>query len=197
MWEVHYHFILNSGNRAELWPLYLAYDAEIWKRTVYLPIDPSKFSISIRNDLEARYIAKKVLSLVQSDLKNGSRTPSLQLDSSNGSHNCGTRNTSNTSSFRSQQTTPDSSKTGRCIFCGDHSRSHTSHGFSATCNTNGTPCHMFKTETGARQARSDKRHCYSWNLTGCDQATSCWRGEHCCTLCGSSSHTAQLCEATA
>ena len=23
MWEVHYHFILNSDNRAELWPLYL------------------------------------------------------------------------------------------------------------------------------------------------------------------------------
>ena len=26
MWETHYLFILNSENRAELWPLYLAYD---------------------------------------------------------------------------------------------------------------------------------------------------------------------------
>ena len=197
MWEVHYHFILDSDNRAKLWPLYLAYDAEIQKRTVYLPIDPSKFSIGIWNDLEARYTAKKVLSLVQSDLKNNSHTPSSQPDSLNGSRNYGTRNTSNTSSFRGHQITPDSSKSGRCIFCGDCSRSHTSRGCLATCNMNGTPCHMFKTETGARQTRSGKRYCYSWNLTRCDQATPCRRGDHCCTLCGSSSHTAQLCEATA
>ena len=28
-WEVHYSFILNNKNRSELWPVYLAYDAEI------------------------------------------------------------------------------------------------------------------------------------------------------------------------
>ena len=46
-WEVHYSFIANSENQAELWPLYLAYDTEIRRRTTHFPIDPSKFSISI------------------------------------------------------------------------------------------------------------------------------------------------------
>ena len=58
-WEVHYSFIANSENRAELWPLYLAYDAEIRRRTTRFPIDPSKFSIGIWNDLEVRYTTKK------------------------------------------------------------------------------------------------------------------------------------------
>ena len=53
----HYTFILNRENRAELWPVYLAYDAEICKRTTHFPIDPSVFSLSIWNDLEARHTA--------------------------------------------------------------------------------------------------------------------------------------------
>jgi hypothetical protein len=69
MWEIHYSFILNNENRAELWPLYLAYDVEIRRRSTQQGIDPSKFLIGIWNDLEVRYTAKKVLSLVQSDLK--------------------------------------------------------------------------------------------------------------------------------
>jgi hypothetical protein len=32
VWETHYTFILNNENRAELWPIYLAYDVEIRKR---------------------------------------------------------------------------------------------------------------------------------------------------------------------
>jgi hypothetical protein len=68
MWEVHYNFILNNENRAELWPLYLAYDVEIRRRSTQNGIDPSQFSIGIWNDLEVRYTAKKVLSIVQSDL---------------------------------------------------------------------------------------------------------------------------------
>ena len=67
-WEVHYSFILNSENRAEMWPLYLAYNAEICRRTTQLGIDPSKFSIGIWNGLETRYTAKKVLSIVHADM---------------------------------------------------------------------------------------------------------------------------------
>ena len=47
LWEVHYLFILNHDNQAEMWPLFLAYNAEIHKRATQLPIDPSKFSIGI------------------------------------------------------------------------------------------------------------------------------------------------------
>ena len=73
MWETHYSFILNSENRAELWPLFLSYDVEIHRRSTRFSIDPSVFSIGIWNDLELRYTTKKVLSLVQADLK---QTPS-------------------------------------------------------------------------------------------------------------------------
>lgn len=45
------------------------YDTEMRKRATQLAIDPSEFSIGIWNDLEARYTAKKVLAMVQSDLK--------------------------------------------------------------------------------------------------------------------------------
>jgi hypothetical protein len=69
LWEIHYLFILNSENRAELWPLYLAYDADIRRRTTVSSIDPSQFSIGIWNNLEARYMANKVLSMVRADLK--------------------------------------------------------------------------------------------------------------------------------
>ena len=69
LWEVHYTQIMNSENRSELWPLYLAYDAEIHKRTTQFAIDPSIFSIGIWNDLEVRYSHKKTLSMVWNDLK--------------------------------------------------------------------------------------------------------------------------------
>jgi hypothetical protein len=29
MWQIHHFFIINNKNRSELWPVYLAYDAEI------------------------------------------------------------------------------------------------------------------------------------------------------------------------
>ena len=48
-WEVHY--------------------TEIHKRTTHFPINPSVSSLSIWNDLEARHMAKKVLDMVQLDLK--------------------------------------------------------------------------------------------------------------------------------
>ena len=68
MWEVHYAYILNNHNHTESWPLYLAYDAGIQKRAIQLSIDPLQFSIGIWNDLESRYMAKKIYSLVQADL---------------------------------------------------------------------------------------------------------------------------------
>ena len=112
-WEIHHLFILNNENRAESWPLFLAYDAEVRRRSTQIGIDPSQFSIGIWNDLEARYTAKKVLSMVQADLKYiPDRTPGQH--SANFSHP--PWNPSHSSSFRNQPNIqhplPDNPKIG-------------------------------------------------------------------------------------
>ena len=191
-WEVHYSFILNSENRAELWPLYLAYDAEIRKRTTRFGIDPSKFSIGIWNDLETRYTAKKVLSIVHADLRN-------HTDHSVHSHavpsSSTPRNPSQGSSFRNNQVSLDSPKTGRCIFCGCRAKSHLSRNCTAACYANGSPCLLARQEPfGTRVSQSGKRYCFSWNgPSGCDQVP-CRKGDHFCTLCGTPTHNAQQCD---
>jgi hypothetical protein len=197
LWEVHYLFILNNENRAEMWPLYLAYDAEIRRRATQSPIDPSQFSIGLWNDLEARYTAKKVLSMVQADLKhNADRAPFPNSVTSS----YPTRNPVQSSSFRTQSNAhhalPDNPKVGCCIFCGDRSKTHTPRTCTANCYPNGTPCHLCKQEpNGSRVSKSGRRYCYAWNgPTGCDQ-NPCRRGEHLCTLCGSTLHNAQQCDA--
>ena len=193
VWEIHYSRILNSENRAELWPLYLAYDAEIRKRTTQLPIDPSAFSIGIWNDLENRFSHKKVLSAVQNDIRQ-----ITERFSSNNSPNPPSytpRNQFQPPSFRNQQVTlSDNPRMGRCIFCGDHSRSHPSNACIASCYSNGVPCHLTKQEpNGTRVNRSGKRYCFAWNGSlGCTQ-TSCRKGDHACTLCGATGHNAQAC----
>ena len=196
LWEVHYTYILNNDNRAELWPLYLAYDVEIRRRATQLPIDPSTFSIGIWNDLEARYTAKKVLSLVQADFKQQpNQFPNSHHQSSQ------SRFPNRSSSFRGphHRSSPDITKTGRCIFCGDFSKNHMSRNCLASSNTNGTPCYLLKQgSSGARRCKAGRLYCFAWNgLSSCDQGASCRRGEHSCTLCGGKSHTAQKCDAIA
>lgn len=169
VWEQHYSFILNNKNRAELWPLYLAYDAKIRKRTTQLPIDPSKFSIGFWNDLEARYTAKKVYSLVQSDMKHHpAQNNSFQPNNSQSNPCPGNLNRTRSSSFRPHNHTQSS---GRCIFCGDTSRSHLSRNFPTTCNVSGNPCHLLKQgPSGLRQDKLRKFYCFIWNSTsGCNQ----------------------------
>ena len=66
MWEVHYSFILNNHNHAEMWPLYLAYDAKICKRAVQLLIDPSRtllFSTSTQKVVLSLIMSSHLLSL--------------------------------------------------------------------------------------------------------------------------------------
>jgi hypothetical protein len=196
LWEIHYSFILNSENRSEMWPLYLAYDAEIRRRATQSPIDPSQFSIGIWNDLEIRYTAKKVYSMVQADLKHHSdRSPATNSINPSFSH----RTPSQPSSFRTQQhILPDNPKIGRCIFCGDRSKLHPSRLCTAASYANGSPCHLTRQEpSGIRVSKSGKRYCFAWNgIAGCEQ-NPCRKGEHVCTLCGSFSHSAQNCDVVA
>lgn len=199
IWEVHFSFILNSENRAEMWPLYLAYDAEIRKRATHFGIDPSVFSIGIWNDLEQRYTTNKVLSMVQGQLHSDSRRythperPSLAISSVPPPYS--SRNPSHSSTFRTHHPLPDNPRAGRCIFCGDRSKSHSSRSCTAACYANGTPCHLSRHEhSGTRLSKTGKRYCYTWNgLAGCDQ-NPCRKGEHLCTLCGTSAHAAQQCD---
>ena len=189
-WEIHYNFILNNENRAEMWPLYLSYDAEIRRRSTFSSIDPSQFSIGIWNDLEARYTANKVLSMVQSDLKQISdRLPGGHSSSHT------PRIPNPPPSFRNHQSLPDNPRVGRCIFCGDRSKDHPPRLCTASCYANGSPCHLARQgPSGRRTSKSGKRYCYSWNgPMGCDQ-NPCPKGEHICTLCGISSHNAQRCD---
>ena len=196
MWETHYLFILNNDNRAELWPVYLAYDIEIRKRATQSPIDPSEFSIAIWNDLEARYTAKKVFSMVQSDLKRLSssshnHTPQIITHST-------VQNTTHNPSFWNHiQTSLEDSKTGCCIFCGDRTKSHLSRNCPATSYANGSPCFLQKQEpSGIRQGSSGQRYYFAWNgPSGCTLPI-CRKGDHACTLCGSSNHNAQHCDST-
>jgi hypothetical protein len=198
LWQIHHSFILNSENRAEMWPVYLAYDADIRRRTTQSSIDPSVFSIGIWNDLEMRYAAKKVLNLVQTDMK---QHPERFYPPANPVNppSYTPRNPSQASSFRNlQHPLPENPKSGRCIFCGDRSKTHTSRNCTAACYANGSPCHLARQEpSGARTSSSGRRYCYAWNgPTGCDQGT-CRKGEHICTLCGTFAHNAQRCDVVA
>ena len=190
LWEIHYTFILNNNNRAEIWPLYVSYDVEIRKRAVVSSIDPSVFSIGIWNNLEVRYNAKKVLAQVQSSLKQFTPVYNTNIQNS--------RQERTNTSFRGQQNS-DNSQSGRCIFCGNRSKDHPSKECIASTYANGSPSYMQRQEpSGVRWRKSGRRHCFSWNgLGGCEQGSTCKKGDHCCTLCGSLAHTAQQCDVVA
>jgi hypothetical protein len=197
LWEVHYHFILNNENISEMWSLFLAYNTEIRRRATQTPIDPSQFSIGIWNDLESRYHTKKVVAMVHADLKQYTDRFSTSNIPNPPSHV--PRNTALPSPFRSQQhPLPDNPKVGRCIFCGDRSKSHPLKLCMANFYANSSPCHLARQEpTGHRASRSGKRYCFSWNgPSGCEQ-NPCRKGEHVCTLCGSFGHNAQWCDIVA
>ena len=176
-----------------MWPLYLAYDAEIRKRSTQSSIDPSQFSIGIWNDLEIRYSYKKALSMLQTDLRQHPDRFAHNDPTNPPSYT--PRNQFRPLPFQNQQhPLPDNPKLGRCIFCRDRSKSHLSSTCSATCYANGTPCHLTKQGlSGARMGGSGKRYCFAWNgPEGCGQ-NPCRKGEHICTLCGSTGHNAQQC----
>jgi hypothetical protein len=154
LWEVHYNYILNNANRAEMWSLFLVYDVEIRRRATQSPIDPSQFSLGIWNNLESRYHTKKVVALVQADLKQytdrfsapNSPNPSAHIP----------QNMTQSLSFHNQHhPLPDNPKIGCCIFCGDCSKSHPSKLCTAMCYADGSLCHLTRQEpTGQRVSKS-------------------------------------------
>ena len=164
------------------------YNAKICKRAVQLPIDLSQFSLSIWNNLEACYTANKIYSLVQADLRLQQNPKPHNLP-----HNIFWNHSSWAQQHHPQQS--DLSRFGRCIFCGDHLKLHTSCNCTATSNINSMPCHLLRLGTTcARQGKLGKTYCLAWNgFSSCDHGPFCQWGEHWCTLCGTISHNAQAC----
>jgi hypothetical protein len=97
-----------------------------------------------------------------------------------------------TSNFRHRH---NHSKGGKCIFCGDASGTHLSRDCAASTCVNGSPCFLQKhPPNNSRRDKNGRFFCFAWNgPNGCQNEKSCQKGEHLCTLCGSSSHNAQLC----
>ena len=161
-----------------------------------LPFSPL---VCIWNDLEIRYSHKKILllQLVRNNLRQ--HPDHFFAHSSSNPPTYTPHNQFEPPPFRNQQfTLPDNPKSGRCIFCEDRSKSHPSNACVTSCYSNGTPCHLIKQEpNGTRASRSGKHYCFAWNgPSSCTQIQiPCCKGEHFCTLCGSTGHNAQLCDA--
>lgn len=210
MWHQHYSFILNKDNRAELWPLYLAYDTAIRQRCTQESVDPSQFHIALWNDLEVRYLTNKVTKDIYNELglrpSNALNVQTRPMTNSNtlryqpyGNRFRDLPHRASNSRFptREYQNPAIPRKTTRCMFCGDTSNTHFSRNCTATTRTNGMPCHLQKqSPNDLRCDRYGKTYCFSWNgRSGCKYGANCKQGEHQCSLCGSKTHAAQSCAA--
>jgi hypothetical protein len=198
-WQAHYFSILNNSTRALRWPLWLAYDTEIRRRSVS---EASVHHLLIWNELETTYIAKKVKDEV-------SRTSHRNVQAYNSRPNSYQNRPDNGYSFRSQNFREpngnNSFRTGsnqiirrttiKCIFCGDSSGSHLSRYCDHNTLVNGNPCHLYRNSPSeSRRDKEGRNYCYAWNgHRGCTQQSNCSRGAHLCSLCGSQTHNAQIC----
>ncbi|KAJ7719800.1 hypothetical protein DFH07DRAFT_761014, partial [Mycena maculata] len=208
VWLKHYNRILHTPNKLEEWPIWVAYDAEVRRRSCTTALDPSEFQISIWNDLEAKHIARVTIQTVRAEMaKASASSPKLQ-----GSNRYEPYPLPSTSSFRARSTSSfrgnpnrlhitgaGSQPQFRCFICGDTDPSHRSRSCSARKLINGRDTILFSHTPGtSRTDRNGVSYCYSWNgRAGCDKGVNCDHGKHWCSLCGSKdgSHTAQGCPA--
>ena len=112
-WQTHYSSIMVKETRGEDWPLWLAYDTEVRRRSVTTGLDPSKFQQRLFDDLYVRHTGKRILSQLQSASAIG--TPP--------------QNSPSSSRFHPYQRLPDNGYTNRSrgdSFCSTNSNSKTS-----------------------------------------------------------------------
>jgi hypothetical protein len=78
LWRTHFTSIMLKETCAEDWPLWLAYDTEVRRRSVTTALDPSHFQKRLFNDLYVRYSSTKILMQVQAATNPGpsSHSPS-------------------------------------------------------------------------------------------------------------------------
>ena len=119
LWQTHYSSIMIKETRGEDWPLWLAYDTEVRRRSVTTSLDPSRFQQRLFDDLYIRYTGKKILLQLQSTATLGS-SPTSPSSSSRfhpyqHTTDNGHINRPRDDSFRSNQKT--STSRCRCLFC--------------------------------------------------------------------------------
>ena len=194
LWRTHFTSIMLKETRAEDWPLWIAYDTEVRRRSVTTALDPSQFQKRLFDDLYVRYSSTKILMQVQSSATPGPSSHS----SSPARHQPYQRPPDNgyTSRFRGDSfRTHSSSKatSRRCFFCGGSS--HNPKSCVAATLVNGKPLLLPKTATPdiPRTNRSGRQYCFGWNgKNGNCTFNQCAR-EHACSLCGDRIHNAQSC----
>src|SRR6266567_4779966 len=123
LWRTHYTSIMVKETRGEDWPLWLAYDTEVRRRSVTVGLDPSHFQKRLFDDLYVRYTGEKILARIQT-LSNASTSPSTPSASNRYQPYARTADSRHLSrhqveSFRtsSSNTRPINSRS-RCLFCG-------------------------------------------------------------------------------
>ena len=77
LWQMHFTSIMLKETHTKDWPLWLAYDTEVWCHSVTTALDPSHFQKRLFNDLFVHYSSTKILIQVQSTANQGSSTHSL------------------------------------------------------------------------------------------------------------------------
>ena len=190
-WNHHFTRIRDSQTRATYWPIWVSYDYEIRHRATRTGIDPTEFHLALWNDLELRITTENIERKLMEKFK-----PLLKQErqDSRGRHQpAGSSTHNDQQSFRTPHTE------GRCIFCGASLAAHLSRNCtSSTLFKSGNLCYLqLRTSDHTRRDKSGRLHCFGWNGKGCrtssDSASSCVKGLHSCSLCGSSSHNAQSC----
>ena len=192
LWVKHYLRILHHETRSEFWQLWLAYDVEVRRRSTCQDIDPQEMHSHIWNDLELRYLEKKVEARVEAKMELAMKKLNLSspMRNSNSRHHPYSRRTNKTDA---NDSFPKDAQSYRCLLCG--TRGHSPKACKATALCNGKPLHLPKPST-PNETRRDKEgrvYCFSWNgkKAQCDDDT-CSR-EHACSLCGHQTHNAQSC----
>ncbi|KIM38781.1 hypothetical protein M413DRAFT_12458 [Hebeloma cylindrosporum] len=162
MWRTHFSSIVVKEMRSEDWPLWLAYDTEVRRRSVTSPLDPSQFQKRLFDDLYVCYSSEKILAHVQSTIKAG---PSAQ--SSLCYHPYQRPSDYSTAfrgdSFRSHSSNSKITSRCRCFFCGG--LSHSPKSCIAITLVNGRPLLLPKpvTPDTPRVDRNGRQYCFGWN----------------------------------
>lgn len=186
------------------------YDVELRRRTVISNLDPGVFHYTLWEEMQTIWMTDQVVERLHSE---GAVTTSTSNYPQSDSYSSFNRQTAHTSRFQpypkdSRNRTYPSHRfqeqsanqnhdefKGKCFFCGDATSLHSLRNCYAQLMVNGQPCHLRK--LGSEKFRKDKdghSYCFLFNgFAGCSNGSTCPRGKHWCSLCGSRSHNAQSC----
>ncbi len=189
-WETHQVRICRKPDRAQEWPLWLAYDIEVRRQSCETGLDPA-----VEQDEIFRYCQRQYLTSLAT---RPSFPPHINTSNQSTSRNqpFPSNQDGPRSSFRSKANghQPHRTTSSRCFFCGSYN--HAATVCVATTFSNGRPLHLRVRKPNDKPRDSQNRaYCFPFNtVKGCGKsAAQCNLGEHLCSLCGEASHHAQRC----